>query len=193
MPDPDIVYVLTNPDIQGVVKIGRTKDLEKRLRTFNTAAPRPYVCAIAVDVAPRNASTLEKALHTAFTPDKAPNAREWFEMDPERVVAILREWPGRDVTPTTRTTKTMPKTKKRPPLNFPKIGVPLGSTLVCRRTGEKAIVTGPRRVRFRGANMSLTAATHKILKYNTQPTPHWTYGDKTLLELYDTTYGSRGG
>ena len=109
-------------------------------------------------------------------------------MDVERVVAILREWPGKDVTPDT--TKTLTQTNRKPPLNFWKMGIPIRSTLVFHRTGEKAIVVGPRKVRFRGENMSLTAATRKILGRTIRPTPHWTYGDKTLQELFDKTYGS---
>ena len=190
---PDIVYVFTNPLMPGYVKIGRTKNIEKRMKTFNTAAPERYECAIAVDVAPRSASTLERALHKAFNTDKTSSSREWFEMDPERVVAILREWPGTDVTPSTGTTKTTPKTKKRPPINFAEMGIPVGSTLVYRKTDEKAVVTEDKKVRFRGENMSLTAATRNILGYTTQPTPHWTYGDKTLLELHRETYGPRDG
>ncbi|MCY4389244.1 MAG: GIY-YIG nuclease family protein [Desulfurellaceae bacterium] len=192
---PNIVYVLINPAMSGYVKIGRTKNIKNRMRHLNTGAPERFECAIAVDVAPGNASTLEKALHKAFTPDQAASAKEFFKMDPERVVAILREWPGRDVTPTTRTTKTLPKTKKRPPLHFPKMGIPIGSTLVFRKTGEKAVVVGDKKVQFRGKTMSLTAATRIILEieHSIQPTPHWTFGGHTLQELYDATYGPRGG
>ena len=203
----DIVYVLTNPSMPRYVKIGRTTNLKSRMRNLNTGAREPFECAIAVDVAPLEARRIERALHKAFNPDQTASSREYFKMDPERVVAILREWPGKNVTPPTadtkpktktknkpaRTTntKTTPTTKKRPPLNFAEMGIPVGSTLVCRKTGEEAVVIGDKKVRFRGEDTSLTAATRIILGYTTHPTPHWTYQHQTLQELHTQTYGPR--
>ena len=116
---PDIVYVLTNPAMPGFVKIGYTtqEDVQARMKQLHsTGVPEPFECAIAVQVKKGQAKALEKALHTAFAPDQGNTSREFFKMDPERVLAILRMWPGRDVTP-----KGNKKVKKRrmprPPLS----------------------------------------------------------------------------
>ena len=46
-----IVYVLTNPAMQGYVKIGRTDNLTQRIRELdNTSAPLPFECAFAIEV-----------------------------------------------------------------------------------------------------------------------------------------------
>ena len=42
---------------------------------------------------------IENALHTAFGPNRVNTSREFFEIDPEQVQALLRVMPGRDVTP----------------------------------------------------------------------------------------------
>lgn len=47
-----IVYVLTNPAFDSYVKIGRTIDLEQRLRQLdNTSVPLPFRCVYAVEEA----------------------------------------------------------------------------------------------------------------------------------------------
>lgn len=47
-----IVYVLSNPAFDRYVKVGRTVDLEQRLRQLdNTSVPLPFRCEFAVEVA----------------------------------------------------------------------------------------------------------------------------------------------
>lgn len=195
---PDIVYVLTNPAMPGFVKIGYTtqEDVQARMKQLHsTGVPEPFECAIAVQVKKGQAKALEKALHTAFAPDQGSASREFFKMDPERVLAILRMWPGRDVTP--KTPKGNKRVKKRrtprPPLNFDEMNIPVGSTLTAISTGEEATVLGPKRVRFRGKEMSLSEATKRVLNIvrNARPTPHWKFGLFTLREIYNNTYGTR--
>ena len=88
-----IVYVLTNPAMPGLVKIGKTTqdDVTTRIRQlFTTEVPYPFECAYAVKV--RNYSQVEKALHAAFDPYRAypvNTRREFFNIEPEQARAIL--------------------------------------------------------------------------------------------------------
>ncbi len=62
-----IVYVLTNPAMPGLVKIGKTTQLEVKDRMkqlFSTGVPVPFDCAFACQV--KDAHEVEKALHFAF-------------------------------------------------------------------------------------------------------------------------------
>lgn len=194
---PDIVYVLTNPAMPGFVKIGYTtqEDVQARMKQLHsTGVPEPFECVMAVQVGKGQANALEKALHTAFAPDQGNASREFFKMDPERVLAILRVWPGRDVTP--KGNKRVKKRRTpRPRLNFDEMGIPVESTLTAISTGEEATVVGPKRVRFRGKEMSLSEATRHILNIvgtrNARPTPYWKFGLFTLREIYNNTYGAR--
>ena len=193
----NIVYVLTNPAMPGIVKIGKTSqdDLQDRMKQlYTTGVPLPFECAIA----------LEKALHTAFDADRLNSSREFFEIEPYRVEAILRVWPSaKDVTPEVNKeaeekldAQDREAVKRfrnsRPKLNFVEMGIPVGSTLVAVETGEEAIVTEERKVRFREEKMSLTAATRAVLELerSVAPTPHWTYETRILKEIYDDTYES---
>ena len=115
---PDIVYVLTNPAMPGFVKIGYTTqdDVQARMKQLHTTGvPKPFECAMAKQVRTGKGRDLEKALHTAFDPYRNVS-REFFEIAPAQVLAILRIWPGKDVTP--KGNKQVKKRRTpRPPLS----------------------------------------------------------------------------
>ena len=99
---PNIVYVLTNPAMPGLVKIGMTDrdDVRRRMRDlYSTGVPLPFECVIAREMEEKEALDIERALHAAFAPYRINDSREFFEMDPEQVQVLLRVMSGRDVTP----------------------------------------------------------------------------------------------
>ena len=196
---PDIVYVLTNPAMPGFVKIGYTTqdDVQVRMKQLHTTGvPEPFECAMAVQVREGYAKTLEKALHTAFAPDQGNASREFFKMDPARVLAILRIWPGRDVTPKGNakpktTTKKKSQKGRRLPFTFERAEIPVGSTITLTRTDEDATVLADNHVLFRDKEMSLTAATKLVFGKHRWPTPEWTFEGQTLEELYQRVLDSQ--
>ena len=99
---PNIVYVLSNPAMPGIVKIGMTDkpDVQQRMgELYSTGVPFPFDCVIAREIEDREAAEIERALHTAFGPNRVNRFREFFQVDPEQVEVLLRVMPGRDVTP----------------------------------------------------------------------------------------------
>lgn len=98
---PNIVYVLTNPAMPGIVKIGMTdRDVQSRMKQlYDTGVPLPFECVIARQLEDRRAEEIEGALHTAFRPYRVNPSREFFELDPEQARALLQVMPGTDVTP----------------------------------------------------------------------------------------------
>ena len=99
---PSIVYVLTNPAMPGIVKIGVTSRQNPSVRMnelYTTGVPLPFECVAALEVGDDSAGDIETALHTAFAPQRVNPAREFFEIEPYQVEALLRVLPGRDVTP----------------------------------------------------------------------------------------------
>ena len=101
---PNIVYALTNAAMPGIVKIGMTdpgRRQAKDERPLHHRSPLPFDCVVAREIDGREALEIENALHTAFGPNRVNSSREFFQIDPEQVQALLRVMPGRDVTPKT--------------------------------------------------------------------------------------------
>lgn len=88
-----IVYVLSNPAMPGIVKIGRSdqKDLKQRLRSlFNTSVPLPFKVEFACYVEKADTKNLEAALHSAFADKRVHEKREFFRVQKEQVIPILQ-------------------------------------------------------------------------------------------------------
>ena len=93
-----VVYVLSNPAFDNYVKVGRTIDLEQRLKQLdNTSVPLPFRCVFAIEVDDEIA--VEKLVHQAFADVRVRSSREFFEIDAQRVIAALKLTKGNDVTP----------------------------------------------------------------------------------------------
>ena len=125
-------------------------------------------------------------------------------MSPEQAKAILSIWPNHeDVTPAVKKTintgilvedtsaAECSMAKRRPNLDFHKMGIPNGSVLVSKtENSEEAEVISNRQVKFRGEEMSLTAATRiaKNVNYTNRPCPNWSYENRNLSEIYRETF-----
>lgn len=84
MPETEIVYVLTNAAMPGLVKIGVTSqlDLESRLKQlYTTGVPVPFECYYACRVLVEK--SVEENLHFAFGAFRINANREFFKMEPE--------------------------------------------------------------------------------------------------------------
>ena len=81
--------------------------------------------------------------------------------------------------------------ERSPNFKFDEMGIPVGSRLISMRTKQQAIVAPQNRVTFLGENMSLSAATERIVGYPTAPCPQWTFGGRNVGEIYRVTYGKK--
>jgi len=104
---PGIIYILTNPSMPGIVKIGKTnlQGLQERMsRLYNTSVALPFHCFYACEV--ENQDLVEKKLHDAFDDHRVNQSREFFEIDPDRVKSALELAALSDVTPITEEFET---------------------------------------------------------------------------------------
>jgi T5orf172 domain len=128
---PDIIYVLVNEAMPGLIKIGRTngESVEDRMRQLDvTGVPlsvRVLLCAEVED-----ADKVERALHTAFGDHRVRPRREFFRLSPDKPTAILRVLQKREVTPNVDVVgepsdqEALDEAKKRAPLiRFSMIGM----------------------------------------------------------------------
>lgn len=86
-----IVYVLTNSAMPGLVKIGYTAqdDANSRIaQLYTTGVPVLFTIEYACKV--QNAEEIENALHVAFGPNRINPRREFFRIEPDQAIAILK-------------------------------------------------------------------------------------------------------
>jgi hypothetical protein len=199
---PNLVYVLTNPAMPGIVKIGRTtqEDINSRMiQLYTTGVPVPFTLEFACRV--ENNNEVEFALHTAFGPYRVNPKREFFRIDPDQAIAILKLLHTEDATVEAAQQvvgidqQSIAAAKqfsaRRPNLNFQEMGIPSGAVLTSTRTDAVVVVTGPKKVRYNDQEMSLSAATKLVMAtdYNLTPGPYWTHEGRLLSEIYEATYG----
>ena len=84
-----VVYVIVNSAFENYVKIGKTTNLQQRLRSLdNTSVPLPFRCLYAVEVDDEN--HVEHLLHQVFADHRTRTTREFFEVDAQRVIAAMK-------------------------------------------------------------------------------------------------------
>jgi hypothetical protein len=201
MPALSIVYVLTNPAMPGLVKIGSTVSEDASIRLaqlYSTGVPFPFKLEFAAKVP--NCEEVERVLHRAFAPNRVNPRREFFLIEPDQAIAILKLLHVEEVTmqvdqsPSSIEPQEISAANeyasRRPNLNFEEMGIPIGSTLIFRDGGEPVTVVGPKKVRLREDEMSLTAATRSLLglDYSVAPGPYWTFNGRSLRDIYNETY-----
>ena len=186
-----IVYVLTNEAMPNYVKIGRTKNLNQRMRSlYRTPVPLPFECFYACTV--ENEVEVEQWLFDIFEDRRVSKEREFFEISPERVATALRARAIKDVTPRQTYTESdedkaaLDKARtNRDRFNFKMVDIPIGAELVFSRDKNiKAKVIDNHSIEFNGKITSLSNSARKILGYNygVAGTLYWKYKGETLDE-----------
>jgi len=202
-----LIYVLTNPAMPGLVKIGKTTQLEVEERMkqlYGTGVPVPFDCAFACQV--KDATEVEKALHFAFGNNRINPNREFFRIEAERVIAVLKLLKVDDITTqfeqqleaevsaVDKQSAQNLKDTKRPRMNFYELDIPKGSVLVSKDGQMQVTVVEEKKVDCEGSVCSLTAATRKLLSlpddYPLQPSPYWTFNGKTVKEIYEAFHSA---
>ena len=197
-----IVYCLTNSAMPDLVKIGYTGspdenvDLEKLKRRvgalYETGVPLPFDVHYAVVV--ENVITAENLLHSVFDHFRTNPNREFFSVDPERVVTAMKliglgggqevsfdqqslsvsEDSDKDdnsvslITP--EVIKAMDRahlqqTQRKDNFNFKKVGIaPKEILKFSRDPSIEAEVIDTYKIKYEGRTMSLSFSAHKILR-----------------------------
>ena len=184
-----------------LVKIGQTSSMDAKNRLvqlYTTGVPFPFKLEFACKVS--NSIEVEKALHQAFAPYRVNPSREFFAIEPNQAIAILRLLHTEDATVEFQSQAVLIDSqsiaaaeqfiKRRPNLNFDEMGIPTGSVLNSIHNDMMVIVAGPCTVRLGDDQISLTAATRQVLEidYSVNPCRHWTYQGKNLNDIYNDTY-----
>lgn len=189
----------------GIIKIGKTTQEDVKLRMsqlYSTGVPLPFECEYAAKV--NNIDEVERALHTAFGPDRVNPKREFFEIEANQAITIIKLLEIENVSPLVEQEADIIDeaeidagrvyAQKRPKMNFIEMNIPIGSELVFNNNGEVAIVVSEKTVRFRDEETSLTNATRLALgegyAYHVAPGPYWRFNGRKLRDIYNETYQS---
>ena len=196
-----IVYILENPAMPGLIKIGVTyseSELATRLRTlFNTSVPFPFTCVAAYEVS--EYKKVEKVIHEAFIVHRSNPNREFFAMEPHRVRVILKHFGIREVTPgivqaeskadTEAMKEVIEATERKSNFTFSAVNIPAETTLYfVEDPSVTCVVANDRQVLFQGEITSLSKAALEALAARGKKWPAvsgpkmWLYDDETLSE-----------
>lgn len=194
-----IVYVLINDAMPGLVKVGRTDGtIEQRMRDlYKTGVPVPFECFRASVV--KDAADVEPRIHRAFDKYRVNKNREFFEIAPESIVEILEMVEIENVTPGVDIIETeddlvalqkMDGRSKR--YNFSLYGIPIGATLTFDRDESTVVqVVDGNNVLFENEEMSLSAAAVIALRgigkdwKQAQGPAYWLYNGEKLKDRKD--------
>jgi len=187
----EIIYILINEAMSGYVKIGRTTNLEQRIRSLDTTnSPLPFECFYACTV--KDANFAEKQLHDAFLDQRVRSNREFFEVSPERVASALRLAEIENVTPKQDYVESAEDQQalnqartRRAVFNFKMANIPIGAELTyVNDENIKAKVVDKRLIELDGEITSPSASAQKLLgyPYQVQGTIYWMYEGETLDE-----------
>ncbi len=182
-----------------------TRDnLDTRMRElYGTGVPVPFECAYACKVKTSDCTKIEKALHTAFAPNRINANREFFQIKTEQAKAILElfnkeditqeitEEIDNDLTSEDKSASAKINSSRRPPLNYFEMGMKKGDILVFTKNPNITIeIIDEKKVLYQEQIYSLTGITKKLLdiSHAIQPTGYWSYDNKNLRDIYDETY-----
>ena len=169
---------------------------------YSTGVPLPFECAYAARVA--DEGTVERAFHLAFGPYRVNPKREFFSIEPEQAIALLRLMEIEDVTPQVqqeadsvdadaKSSAERLKRARRPVMNYQEIGLPVGATLIYQDGNTTCTVVDGRHVTFNGEQRFLSAITAELMGIPGQPIHggrYWSYEGRNLLDLYEEAHGS---
>ena len=201
MASEGVVYVLTNPAMPDLVKIGKTgRGVETRLNDlYTTGVPLPFECSYAAQVA--DMDKVEQAFHRAFGPYRINPRREFFQIEPEQAIGLLELLAVIDMTPQVQEEAASVdaganaaaekfKRSRRPSLNYLDMGIPVGSTLVFEDGKTTCTVADGRRVTHEGETLAISTLTQKLLNVDRplRGPMYWSFNERRLADLYEETY-----
>ncbi len=187
------IYIMTNPALQNMVKIGYAKDVEQRRQQLSTTA-LPYEYEVyATYETPGNLE--DKKLHKLIdnlNPDlRVSKNREFFVMTPEDAYELLES-----IAVISGTQDKLRKVKyiqpkqaiKRPPIDFYACGLKKGDELVCTEDSSvRVTIESEHKVLFNDELTSLSAIMKDIKGYNANGPLFFTFNGELLTDIAERT------
>ena len=186
------IYIMTNPALVDMVKIGYAKDVEERRKSLSTTA-LPYEYEVYATYA-TNGNLEDKKLHQLIdnlNPDlRVSKNREFYVMTPEQAYVLLDA-----IAIISGSTEKLKKMKqlhinmKRPPIDFIKCGIPKGAELIYTEDPNiKVTVVNNHKVKYKEELTSLSAIVKQLKGYKHVAGPsYFKYNGRLITEIADET------
>ena len=190
------IYIMINPCLQNMVKIGYATDVEERRKQLSTTA-LPYEYEIyAVYETPGKLE--DKKLHKLIdnlNPDlRVSKNREFFVMAPEDAYELLEAIAmisgSQDKLKRIKETATITKEHKakKPAVNFRKCNIPVGAELIyVDEPSVKVTVVSERKVQYNNEITSLSAVASSMKGYSAAGPSFFTYNGKLVADIAHET------
>ena len=207
--EPGYVYILTNESFrEDWVKIGKTTDMAKRLKSLNTTAlPLPFKVYATIKTC--KYEELEKIIHKQIdrlTDLRINQSREFFNVHPAQALDIFLDQATaledaevvkyengkpRQMYPIQEKSKEVQDKKpQRPPFDFSMVGLNVGDKVIFDALNLEVKVAGKNKVEYEGRLWSLSAFCGTYLPENMrnhsdayQGPKYFSYQGKTLWEI----------
>jgi len=189
------IYIMTNPCLKDMVKIGYAKDVELRRQQLSTTAlPYDYEVYATYET---SGNLEDKKLHKLIdnlNPDlRVSKNREFFIMTPEEAYDLLEaiaiiSGSTSKLSKLKRDDDSLMQKTKRPAVNFMKCGIPIGAELVCIfDENVKVTVVSERKVQYNNEITSLSAIASAIKGYSCAGPACFTYNGKLVGTIAEET------
>ena len=188
------IYIMTNPALKDMVKIGYATDVDARRKQLSTTAlPYEYEVYATYET---SGNLEDKKLHRMIdnlNPDlRVTSNREFFVMTPQEAYDLLEAIATISGTKDKLKKVKVPEAKKqkvrRPPVNFVKCGIPMGAELTfIDDSSVIAVVVSERKVQYNNEITSLSAISDAIKGYPTSGPYYFTYNGKRISEIAEET------
>ena len=185
------IYIMTNPALTDMVKIGYATDVEKRRKQLSTTA-LPYEYDIYATY--ETTGNLEdKKLHKMIdklNPDlRVAKNREFYVMSADDAYDLLEAIAA--ISGTQDKLKKVKPSKsskaqqtKKPAVNFKKCGIPVGAELIyIGDSTVKCIVQGDHKVQYKNELTPLSAIASEIKGYPCAGPSFFTYKGKLVADI----------
>ena len=192
------IYIMTNPALKGMVKIGYATDVEVRRQQLSTTAlPYDYEIYATYETPGKLEDKKLHRLIDKLNPDlRVSKNREFFIMSPEDAFELLESIAiisgsvdklkrVKDTDTDVSGFSTGKQTVKKPPINFSECGIPVGAELVCTEDDSiRPVVVSDRKVQYKDEITSLTAIMKELKQYEHIAGPtYFTYNGELITDI----------
>lgn len=184
------IYIMTNPALNNMVKIGFATDVEARRKQLSTSAlPYEYEVYATYET---SGNLEDKKLHTLIdklNPDlRVSKNREFFVLSPQDAYELLETIAtisnSKERLKRVKQTEAKKQNIKKPPVNFAECGIPVGAELVfIDDPAVVATVVNDKKVEYNEQVTSLSAIAGSIKGGSVQGTIYFTYNGRTVYDI----------